>query len=428
MYTDYDEGLGYIQLLRRNGIQKDTFRIYKSNDLWYHDNFISQSCNSSSIKSNTTPQINVLSNAATFELWHQRLGHPGSRTMENIHKYVNGVPKLRGNAFWKCPSCISSKIQKRAVSKKPNKNSIHKSNSVNVNSLNLQQHKKNYTIGQHWGMDFGFMRGSSYKKKTETGSTITSIDGYNSYLLIIEKSSRFIWIFLTSSKHPPIQAAKSVLEKFKSDVKHRTVRTDQGGELAKSKDFQNMIAECGFTLETTGSDASAQNGIAENPNKSLARMVRCLLYSAELPPEYWSFALIHACYIKNRLPHYTIGSTTYQAFTGTVPNLSQLRIFGSLIYGRKPGHRPAKLDQHDVLGRFLGYTATEKNVRFQDLHSKTIKTATHVIYDEAHMSVPASQAPIAAQTLQRLGYAFKESSINSNTVSVVLTSKEAKLY
>ena len=41
------------------------------------------------------------------------------------------------------------------------------------------------------------------------------------------------------------------------------------------------------------------------------------------------------------------------------------------------------------------------------------------------MSVPASQAPIAAQTLQRLGYAFKESSINSNTVSVVLTSKEA---
>ena len=37
-----------------------------------------------------------------------------------------------------------------------------------------------------------------------------------------------------------------------------------------------------------------------------------------------------------------------------------------------------------------------------------MKTATHVIYNEAHMTAPANKAPIAAQTLQRLGYYAKE--------------------
>eukprot|EP00979_Chaetoceros_neogracilis_P010918 scaffold2615_cov146-Chaetoceros_neogracile.AAC.1 len=51
--------------------------------------------------------VNRLSDAAKFELWHQRLGHTGTRKLEEAHKCVTGVPKLRGNAFYKCPSCMS---------------------------------------------------------------------------------------------------------------------------------------------------------------------------------------------------------------------------------------------------------------------------------------------------------------------------------
>ena len=78
-----------------------------------------------------------------------------------------------------------------------------------------------------------------------------------------------------------------------------------------------------------------------------------------MSPQFWSFALIQATYIKNRLPHTALGITPYEAFTGVKPNLSHLRIFGSIVYGRKPGHRPAKLDKHDAIGVFLDYTATE---------------------------------------------------------------------
>ncbi len=62
-----------------------------------------------------------------------------------------------------------------------------------------------------------------------------------------------------------------------------------------------MVAMAGFTVEPTGSDGSAQNGIVERPNRTFGQMMRCLLHSAELGPEFWSFALNHAVYIKNSI-------------------------------------------------------------------------------------------------------------------------------
>ena len=38
---------------------------------------------------------------------------------------------------------------------------------------------------------------------------------------------------------------------------------------------------------------------------------------------------------------------------------------------------------------------------------------THVLIDEAHMSVPANKAPLAAQSLQRLSYYAREQWIDT---------------
>ena len=131
-------------------------------------------------------------------------------------------------------------------------------------------------------MDFGFVQGSTYTIKQEDGPTITSKDGYNSYLVIVDRSTRYTWIFLTKSKHPPTAITRKVLKKFKSTNTHHTVRTGQGKELGKSGVFRNMVNEEGFTLEITGADTSLQNGMAESPNRVLAQMMRCTLYSADL--------------------------------------------------------------------------------------------------------------------------------------------------
>ena len=86
------------------------------------------------------------------------------------------------------------------------------------------------------------VRGSQFKIIKE-GKTITSIDGFNSYLIIIDRSTRYTWIFLQSSKDPPINVIKRLLNKFKTTHPHRTVRTDQGGELGGCKAFKQLLAK-----------------------------------------------------------------------------------------------------------------------------------------------------------------------------------------
>ena len=164
-----------------------------------------------------------------------------------------------------------------------------------------------------------------------------------------------------------------------------------------------MIGEHSFSLEIRGSDASAQNGIVKCPNCTFGQMMRCLLHSAELGPEYWSFTLQHAVYIKNRLPHTAIMMTPFKFLTGIKPDLHNFKIFGSKVYSKKPGKQPFKLDHHTASGYFLGYTTTDKNIIYIDEQSGKVETATHVIFDEAHMSNRSGSAPLAAQTLQRLG-------------------------
>ena len=118
----------------------------------------------------------------------------------------------------------------------------------------------------------------------------------------MDRVSRYIWIFLTESKAPPISIARKVLEKFRCANLHRTVRTDQGGEPELSEQFQEIVVDVNFVLEVTESNASAQNAIAESQNKYLINMMRCILHVADLGPEYWPFGLRHVVYIKNR-PH-----------------------------------------------------------------------------------------------------------------------------
>lgn len=161
-----------------------------------------------------------------------------------------------------------------------------------------------------------------------------------------------------------------------------------------------MLKEEGYIPEPTASDASFQNGVAERPNRTLADMMRSLLHSAQLGPEYWSWAILHALYLKNRLPHCAISKTPYEAYTGHRPNLKHLHIFGSPLTVRHPGRRPAKLDQHASQGIFLGYTATHKNVYYLDSGTKQIKIGTHVVFDEVGFTLPPNQCTPLQQQLQ----------------------------
>ena len=401
-----DTKSGTIQLLGRNGQNNVTFSTYMNNDLWYHEK-------GSIGTRSTTPKLNRMSNASQYELWHQRLGHPGKSTMECIHHHATGIPQLKGNSFYGCPTCMPEKLSiKQKFGRNKKKSKISQAATELVKEMINQEkdddlYLPNAEAGQHFHMDFGFVRGKSFAK-TINDKTITSIDGKKAYLIVVDRSTRLQWAFTTSNKLPPIEIVRNLLNKFKSKNPHRTIRVDQGGELGRSDKFINMVTECGFLIEPTGSDASSQNGMAERPNRTYGQMMRCLLHASGLGPEFWSYAIVHATYIKNRLYHHTIKTSPYEKFTGIKPDLANLRIFGSRIYSKRPGRRPYKLDRHSDTGIFLGYTATDKNVIYIDIDTGRTKTSTHVIFDEAHYTTDANKAPLAAQALQRLGYYVKD--------------------
>ena len=249
--------------------------LVSKNNLWYHEDS-NRSMNNKD--SSPQPVINSLSNAAAFELWHQRLCHPGTNVMNSIHKHAKNVPQLKGNSFWKCNSCLSGKFDKcYHVKAREAKTTTKVQPEISEDDIYMPNAKP----GQHFHLDFGFVKSKHFQEKDDAGRTQTSIDGKNSYLLIIDRATRYTWVYVSSSKLPPIDFCQKVLNKFKSKCEHKTIRCDQG-ELANSQDFNKMIDDEGFSLEVTGTDNSKQNGMAERPHRTYGNMMRCVLHSAGL--------------------------------------------------------------------------------------------------------------------------------------------------
>ena len=179
------------------------------------------------------------------------------------------------------------------------------------------------------------------RRSKDKDRVVTSIDGYNSFLLIVDEVSKYLWVFLTKSKSPPVDLVRVFLQVNGRD-EGGIIRTDLGGELARSAAFRQAMIERGYPvervdwngedgptvrdehdvvkpyiLESTGADSPSQNGAAERWNKTLGNTVRVLLYGAGLPAQYWSAALLHAVYLHNRRVHSKTKVTPFETCLAT---------------------------------------------------------------------------------------------------------------
>ena len=132
--------------------------------------------------------INSLNKAAEYELWHQRLLLPGKSCMDAIHNCVDGIPKLKRHAFHSCSICQEAKIAQQY--------------NRNVDDATTRR------VGEIFSMDYGFVKGKVNNR------LVRSHDGYSSYLLVIDHKSRYIWVFLTKNKTPPIQMVSIFLRTY----------------------------------------------------------------------------------------------------------------------------------------------------------------------------------------------------------------------
>jgi len=101
------------------------------------------------------PTLRHLTQGAQCKLYHQRLGHPGERAMKTIHLHVDGIPKLKANAFYKCASCLHAKMKQRAFN--------HTQSGTPSRTITADEDK--VECGQSFNVDYGFMKGSGYCSK-----------------------------------------------------------------------------------------------------------------------------------------------------------------------------------------------------------------------------------------------------------------------
>jgi len=133
------------------------------------------------------------------------------------------IPKLQGNLFYVCISCQYAKLRKRKTNPSASTNASQ-ATITPFPALTSIPNTDNVLIpGQRFHIDFGFMRGSGFVDKTLDGKTITSIDGKRAFLHIIDLATRYSWVFLISSKAPPLDIVKHFLmEHGCKDISNRT--------------------------------------------------------------------------------------------------------------------------------------------------------------------------------------------------------------
>jgi hypothetical protein len=192
-------------------------------------------------KSSTRPQF-LKSKQVEADLWQARLGHCSDWQLKVIPMSTTGTP----SKFTPHPFASYDVYNQARIRKRPSTRGKHPSRAT--------------TAVQRWFMDFGFLRASQFDYSRPDKSkdrVITSFDGFNSYLLVVDEATKYTWVYLCKSKEPPISMINLHLDQF--GHKSGFICTDQGGELAGSADFITSMALRHFIVEPTGADSPDQN-------------------------------------------------------------------------------------------------------------------------------------------------------------------------
>jgi len=91
--------------------------------------------------------------------------------------------------------------------------------------------------------------------------------------------------------------------------------------------------------------------------------VRSMIRAQGLDLEFWAKAVNTTVYIKNRCPTKALESKTPQeAWIGTKPDVSHLKVFGCKAFAHIPNEKRSKLESKSMPCVFLGYCEGPKHI------------------------------------------------------------------
>jgi len=82
-----------------------------------------------------------------------------------------------------------------------------------------------------------------------------------------------------------------------------------------------------------------------------------MISHAKLNSSYWGEAVATAAYVRNQAVTTATGTTPYEKWYDKKPDISNLKVFGSIAYAHTPDATRQKLDTKTTKWRFVGYDA-----------------------------------------------------------------------
>ena len=108
----------------------------------------------------------------------------------------------------------------------------------------------------------------------------------------------------------------------------KVLRTDGDGVYQQTL-FQEHLKVNGTRHEFTSRARPEDNARSERLGRTIVEMARAMLANSRFQKQFWLEACNTATYIKNRIPHKATADTPFRRWTGAIPDLSNLQIFGA---------------------------------------------------------------------------------------------------
>ncbi|UYV72637.1 hypothetical protein LAZ67_10000129, partial [Cordylochernes scorpioides] len=325
-----------------------------------------------------------------LQLWHERLAHLPVATLREMATkgLVDGLqPQDLEGEFFFCEGCQLGKAHRKSC---------------------YPSDGKNYQLGEFIYADIcGPMQTPSLSKYLYFCLFKDYFSGYR-HIYFIENKSDVLDIFKEYATLIYTQTGNKI----------KVLRTDNALEF-KSDNFADLCKRFGIIHEFTAPYVHEQIGRIERDNRTIVEAARSMLNSRNLPGFFWAEACNIANYILNRsATKQTPGTTPYELFFGTKPNVANYKIFGCNAYMHIPKENRKKWDNKSIKLMFLGYENTSKNFRLWDWKTRKIRISKDVTFNEKATTHSDRESTKPKEILFQINSAPDESPVATANIPV----------
>jgi hypothetical protein len=131
----------------------------------------------------------------------------------------------------------------------------------------------------------------------------------------------------------------------------------------------------------------------ERKHQHILNVGRALLFQSKLPKHFWSYAILQAVYIINRIPSPLLNNKSpYSLCHNKDPDLTELKVFGCLCYASTIQNHRTKLDTRSRKSVYLGIKQGVKGAVLYDLNSRNIFVSRNVTFHEQILPYQSSDS------------------------------------